>query len=131
MDINTQNKDVLKALKEFPEAKRFFDEPDPAFDNVGESVPSYVYVWYLEDSGTPFYIARGVRNRYKHILWTAKKNTRNGKIFKALQEEHGINCSIPYDNLTFHESKVLAYSLIKKALNEGITLHQNLSTWGF
>lgn len=124
----TSNKNVLKALKQYPEAEVIFDEPDPSFDGI-DPQPSYVYVWYTVDDNKPFYIGRGVRNRYKHILWELKKKNKRSEKYRELDKEHGIDVRFPYTDLSFHESKILAYAEIRNALSNNINLVQSLSNW--
>lgn len=85
LNNKTSNKKVLEALKKYPEAKAIFDEPDPSFDGV-DPQPSYVYVWYTVDDNRPFYIGRGVRNRYKHILWELKKKGIRSEKYRELKK---------------------------------------------
>ena len=127
-NATTSNEDVLKALQNYPEAEAIFSEPDPSFDGV-DPQPSYVYIWYTVDDNKPFYIGRGVRNRYKHILWELKKKNKRSEVYRELDKNHGIDVRFPYKNLTFHESKILAYAAIRNALSNDIELVQNLSNW--
>ena len=124
----TSNKNVLNALQKYPEAEAIFNEPDPSFDGI-DPQPSYVYVWYTVDDNKPFYIGRGVRNRYKHILWELKKKNKKSEIYRKLEKEHGIDVDFPYIDLSFHESKILAYATIRDALSKNVELIQNLSNW--
>ena len=122
------NKDALAALERYPEAKKFADERDPGSSEDVEN-ERYVYEWFTKDDGKVFFVGRGVRNRYKHILWSIKKGSARGRVYKALQEQHGIEHRVVYQGLNFQESKILAYALIRQRLEEGMTLEQNLSEW--
>lgn len=123
MDLNP---DAKAALAHNPEASYFLELPDPTLDGQ-DPRQSYVYEWFMKDSGIPFYVGRGVRNRYKHILW--KINKRSGQRIKAIQLEHGIDYRIIADGLTYYESKIIAYARIKELISKGITLEQPLSEW--
>lgn len=85
----------------------------------------YVYAWYTKTNPKHyFYIGKGKRNRYQHILSeiaTLEKNPRKykAKPYKILQDKYGINVEFLYQNLTAKEASVMeAYTIMQYLENK-------------
>ena len=122
---------VVKELYEQyrPECNRFIDIYRlPVFDITTRRY--YVYAWHTKtDPKKYFYVGKGTRQRYKHILkeiddYRAGKNTSNSryKCFSYLQEKYGIDCEIVLGDLSEYEAIIYEQSLKLHMLNNGEVL---------
>lgn len=107
---------------------RIYAEHEDDFDMFGfepeelddEKRDSYVYAWYVNnDSKKYFYIGKGKRDRYKHILKeieTFENNPRKykGEKYKWLKDNFDIESEFLYSDLTEREATILeAYSILE------------------
>ena len=103
---------------EFNEELQMFGyAPECCDDSIRNS---YVYAWYTKTNPKKyFYVGKGKRDRYKHILKEisdVENNPRKykGKAYKILKDNLGIDCEFLYESLTDKESTILeAYTLLK------------------
>ncbi len=90
----------------------------------------YVYAWYTNTNPKKyFYVGKGTRDRYKHILYEIKdfqtgkkKNNSRCKWFLYLQEKYGIDCEIVLNGLSNYESFIYEQALKTQFLNDGEAL---------
>lgn len=80
---------------------------------------SYIYAWFTKDTKKCFYVGKGKRDRYNHILWEINDVENNskkykGKSYKILKDNLGIDYELLYENLTEKEAEVLeAYTIVE------------------
>lgn len=85
---------------------------------------SYIYAWFTNNSNKCFYVGKGKKDRYNHILLEiidAENNPKKykGKKYKILKDTFGINYKILYNNLTEKEAQILeAYSIVEMFRNK-------------
>lgn len=97
-------------------------EPDSCDDIIHDF---YIYAWYVKSNPKKyFYVGKGKKDRYRHILWdinALEKNPRKykGKPYKLLQDNFGIESEILYKELTEKEAIILeAYSIMEYLKNK-------------
>lgn len=103
-----------------PEVEKLYIENKEALDMFGfepetlddEKRDSYVYGWFTKTEPKKyFYIGKGKKDRYKHILdeIDALKDKRKckGKKYKILQDRLGIDYEFLYNDLTQREAAIL------------------------
>ena len=122
-------------VREIYEAYReTFDNHLDIEDAPGEKNESYVYEWYAVATNKVFYVGKGVRDRYKHILREIKTYEENprkykGQRWKELQEAYGIDCRIILENLTDEEAQIMEMYYIAKRIKERNPLLQFVIAW--
>ena len=90
----------------------------------------YVYAWHTKTAPKMyFYVGKGTRDRYKHILYeindyrTGKKKTNpRYKWFSFLQDKYGIDCEITLNELSNYESIIYEQALKIQFSNNGEAL---------
>ena len=86
---------------------------------------SYIYAWFTKNSAKKyFYVGKGKKDRYRHILWDIRAVENNskkykGRKYKVLKDNIGIDCEFLYINLTEREAVILeAYTMIEMYKNK-------------
>lgn len=100
----------------------------PAFDPNDRRY--YVYAWHTNTEPKKyFYVGKGTRERYKHILYEIKdyqtgkkKNNSRYKWFSYLQGKYGIDCEIVLNGLSNYESIIYEQALKTQFSNDGEAL---------
>jgi hypothetical protein len=90
----------------------------------------YVYAWHTKtDPKKYFYVGKGTRDRYKHILYEIKdfrtgkkKNNSRYKWFSYLQEKYGIDCEVVLNGLSNYESIIFEQALRTQFSKDGEAL---------
>ena len=98
------------------ELEMFGYEPENSDDTNRNS---YIYAWFVKNKTKKyFYVGKGKRDRYKHILKeieAVENNPRKykGKSYKILKDNIGIDYEFLYQNLTDKEAAILeAYTIL-------------------
>ena len=94
-------------------------------DECDDSTPdSYIYAWFTDSQPQKcFYIGKGKRDRYNHILKEIQIFEENpkkykGEKYKKLRDTFGISCRKLYENLTAKEAAILEAYLISEYLRK-------------
>ena len=90
----------------------------------------YVYAWHTKtDPKKYFYVGKGTRDRYKHILYEIKdfrtgkkKSNSRYKWFSYLQEKYGIDCEVVLNGLSNYESIIFEQALKTQFSKDGEAL---------
>ena len=103
-------------------------------DNENQPRVHYVYEWFIVESNKVFYVGKGTRNRYKHILKeieTFENNPRKykGEKYKLLKDEFTIDCRFIMEDLTDEESQIMESFFIVQRLLDNQPLLQHIIPW--
>lgn len=82
----------------------------------------YVYEWFTRDSGKVFYVGKGTRSRYRHILYDMKRP--RGAEYKELQDAFGIDCCFLAKGLTSREAEIYKLCMVIERTDAGEVLLQ-------
>jgi len=91
-------------------------------ENTGER-SYYVYEWFTKDTGKVFYVGRGTKSRYRHIISDIKNGSR-GVVYMELQDNFGIDSRFVAKDLTNIEADIYEYCWIRERVSEGEILIQ-------
>lgn len=90
----------------------------------------YVYEWFTKDTGKVFYVGKGTRSRYRHILYDMKRP--RGEWYKELQDNFGIDYRFLAKDLTSYEAAIYELCMMVERTDQGEVLLQsanNPGTW--
>ena len=122
----------LQELYKAYERYYIFEEDINSMDDMINN--NYVYAWYSKTNPKKyFYVGRGKKQRYRHILWEigALKNPRKykGKPYKLLQDTFGIECDFLYEDLTQKEAAILELICIVECIKNQQPLLNHIIPW--
>ena len=125
-------KDFVREIYE--KYKETFDDHLDIYDKPTDKSESYVYEWYTVATNKVFYVGKGVKDRYKHILQEIKTCEDNpkkykGQRWKELRDAYGIDCRIIMDGLTDEEAQIMELYYIAKRIRERNPLLQHIIPW--
>lgn len=89
-------------------------------DDYGNERRFYVYEWFTKDTGKVFYVGKGTRKRYNHIISDMKRS--KGIHYKELQDNFGIDYHIIANELTNIEAEIYEICWIHERTSQGEVL---------
>ena len=118
----------------YEEYRETFDDHLDIEDKQEVKSESYVYEWYTIKTGKVFYVGKGTKDRYKHILREIKTYENDpkkykGKRWKELQEAYGIDYRILLKDLTDEEAQIMEMYYIAERLKQRNPLLQFVIAW--
>lgn len=116
-DYEAYREDVRLLYEKYKDELRY---QAPSYVPKGEERRFYVYEWFTKNKGYVFYVGKGTKNRYRHILDEVHKNWD----YELLHKSFGIDYRFVAEDLTSEEAEVYEFCWIRERLAQGEVLQQ-------